>query len=272
MLTTNPTLGNGPNAHSSHSLQPLLAPRSIVLVGASLRPDAAGNDMVLQLLQSGYQGRVYAVNPKYDEVEGIPCFPSLADLPDPVDLCVMAVGNNRLESAVKDAAQRGIRAAVLFGSVYLQDDGDPPLRDRIRRIASDAGMLLCGGNSMGFYNLDENLFVFPQHIQRELVAGGVTYISQSGSALTGVLWNNQKIRFNLAISSGQEITCTVADYMDYALDLPSTRVISIFLEAVRHPAQFIKVLEKANQKQIPVIVLKAGRTEEAADHRRRYQE
>ena len=264
MQTAIHTTANREVEQSVHRLQPLLAPRSIALVGASLRAESAGNDMVLQLLQSGFGGRVYAVNPKYDQVAGIPCYPSLFDLPETVDLCVMAVGNRRLEDSLREATACGVRAAVLFGSVHLEDDTDPPLRTRLRAIAEEAGLLLCGGNSMGFYNLDHSLFVFPQHIHRKLVPGAVTYISQSGSALTGLLWNNRKLRFNLAISSGQEITNTVADYMDYALEQPSTRVIALFLEAVREPEKFVAALRKANEKEIPVVVLKAGRTEAAA--------
>ena len=133
-----------PISLDQHRLSPLLAPRSIALVGASTRVDVAGNDMVLQLLESGYQGRVYAVNPKYDEVEGIPCYPSLADLPESVDLCVLAIGNNRLEETLEQTIALGIRAAVLFGSAYMEDDQDPCLRERIRAMALDSGLQLCG--------------------------------------------------------------------------------------------------------------------------------
>ena len=80
------TTANREVEQSVHRLQPLLAPCSIALVGASLRAESAGNDMVLQLLQSGFGGRVYAVNPKYNQVAGIPCYPSLSDLPETVDL------------------------------------------------------------------------------------------------------------------------------------------------------------------------------------------
>ena len=82
MLTATETTLHWTNPEDQHRLTPLLAPRSIALVGASTKLDVAGNDMVLQLLESGYQGRIYAVNPKYEEVEGVPCYPSLADLPE----------------------------------------------------------------------------------------------------------------------------------------------------------------------------------------------
>ncbi|WP_372741429.1 acetate--CoA ligase family protein [Neptunomonas sp.] len=252
------------NLTDQHRLAPLLAPQSIALVGASLQMDVAGNDMILELLQSGYQGKIYPVNPKYAEVEGMLCFPSLSALPESVDLVVLAIGNQRLEAQLKEAIRVGAKAVVIFGSGHLEEDIDQPLLERIRQLANDSNIPVCGGNCMGFYNLDRQIRVFPQHIDRPFRSGGVTFISQSGSVLTSLLWNDQKLRFNLAVSTGQELVTTAEDYMDYALEQPSTRVIAIFLESARHPKRFIEALQKANEKNIPVVILKAGRTEVAA--------
>ncbi|MDO6459611.1 acetate--CoA ligase family protein [Granulosicoccaceae sp. 1_MG-2023] len=247
-----------------HRLEPLLAPRSIALVGASLTLDVAGNDMILELLQSGYEGDIYPVNPKYTEVEGLRCYPSLAELPGPVDLVVLAIGNKRLEAQFKEAIRHGARAAVIFGSGHLEEDLSPLLLERLRRLATEADIPVCGGNCMGFYNLDKQIRVFPQHIDRRFSGGGVTLISQSGSVLTSLLWNDLKLSYNLAVSTGQELVTTVEEYMDYALEQASTRVIALFLESARNPERFAAVLAKAQEKQIPVVVLKAGRTEASA--------
>jgi len=245
-------------------LRPLLSPESVALVGASITPDAAGNDMLLEILASGYKGGVYAVNPKYEEVQGIKCYPSLKDLPVVVDLVVLAIGNARLEAQLKEVIGLGIKAAVLFGSAYLENDSEPPLMARIAQLANDANMVICGAGAMGFYNLGENLRIFPQHIDRTFHPGNVAFISHSGSVMTALLWNNQKLNFNLAVSTGQELVTTAADYLDYMLDMPTTKVVAIFLEAVRDPQEFVQCLEKARVKQIPIVVLKAGRTEESA--------
>ncbi len=246
------------------NLEPLLNPKSIAFVGASTKKDVAGNDMLLEIKHSGFTGHIYGVNPKYKNVEGIKCYPSLTDLPEIVDLVVLAIGNTRLEAQLKEAVNLGIRAAVLFGSAFLEDDFTPPLMQRIAEIAQKANMPICGAGGMGFYNLDANLRIFPQYINTTFQNGGVTYISQSGSALTSLLWNNQKIKFNLAVSTGQELITSASDYLDYALDLPTTKVIAFFLESVRDPEGFMKALGKARKKEIPVIVLKAGRTEASA--------
>jgi acyl-CoA synthetase (NDP forming) len=246
------------------NLDLLLNPKSIAFVGASSKADAAGNDMLLEVLVSGYDGRIYCVNPKYEEVEGIKCYPSLADLPEKVDLVVLAIGNARLEEQLKSGINLGIGAAVLFGSAYLEDEVDPPLMQRIAKLAQKANLPICGAGGMGFYNLGIHLRIFPQYTPKIFQEGNVTYISQSGSALTALLWNNQFIHFNLAISTGQELVTTASDYLDYALDLPTTKVVALFLESVRDPEGFTQALKKAQKKEIPIIVLKAGRTEASA--------
>lgn len=249
-----------------HPLNALLAASSVALVGVSLQADTAGNDMLLELRQSGYKGAVYLVNPKYIEIAGIRCYASVSELPEAPDLTVLAVANSRLEALVNESIARGTKALVLFGSAHLEEEEgtDTKLVDRIRQMATNAGIPVCGANCMGFYNHDVGLRVFPQYLPRSLAAGHVAYISQSGSALTALLWNNRKLRFNLAVSSGQEIVTSAADYLDYALEMPTTRVVAMFLEAIRDPVTFAKGLEKARARKIPVVVLKVGRTEASA--------
>lgn len=251
---------------AKHPLNALLAPASVALVGVSPQADSTGNDMLLELRQSGYRGTGYLVNPKYTEIAGIRCYGSVSELPEAPDLTVLAVANSRLEGLVRESIARGTRALVLFGSAHLDEDGgtSTKLVDRVREIAASAGIPVCGANCMGFYNHDAGLRVFPQYLPRTLAAGHVAYISQSGSALTALLWNDRKLRFNLAISSGQEIITTAADYLDYALEMPSTRVVAMFLETIRDPDSFAKALEKARLRQIPIVVLKVGRTEASA--------
>ena len=249
-----------------HRLSRLLAPRSVALVGASQVPNVAGNDMVLELEVSRYRGAVYPVNPKYDEVEGRPCFAGLADLPEVPDLAVLGIGNAGLEAQVDAAIELGVGGLVIPGSVILPTDtADDSLRRRIRDKATAADLPIVGGNCMGFYNVEHWFRAFPFNRPYELQEGGVTLIAQSGSVLTALLWNDQKLRFNLAVSPGQELVTTTAEYMDYALDQDSTRVITLFVETVRRPDAFIAALRKAAERDIPVVALKAGRSPAAAE-------
>ncbi len=247
-----------------HRLDSLLNPQSIALVGASNQLDSVGNDMLLEMHRSGYKGRTYAVNPKYREIEGFACFPSLSALPEKVDMAMLALSNERIEAALDEVIRLGIRAVIIFSSGILANEAGSTLIQRLHRKAQQAGVVVCGVNCMGFYNHDCSLRAFIQYLPRDLAQGHVTYLSQSGSALTALLWNDQKLKFNLAASTGQELNTTVADFMDYALQQDSTRVIALFLETVRDPELFVATLAKAKDRGIPIIVLKAGRTESGA--------
>ena len=248
-----------------HRLTRLLAPASVALVGASTTPNTPGNDMVLELQVSRYPGTVYPVNPQYGEVEGFECYADLAQLPEVPDLAVLSVGNDRLEEQVAAAVDLGVGGLVIPGSALLpSDDGESTLRARIQTLALAADLPIVGGNCMGFYNVEAWFRAFPFHRPYELQQGGVTLIAQSGSVLTSLLWNNQKLRFNLAISPGQELVTTASEYMDYALEQDSTRVIALFIESVRRPEAFVRVLQKAAARDVPVVALKAGRTPQAA--------
>jgi acyl-CoA synthetase (NDP forming) len=247
-----------------HRLDCLLKPKSIALVGASNQRDSVGNEMLLEMRRSGYAGRIYPVNPKYQEIEGYACFPSLSALPETVDLAMLALSNERLEATVDEVIRLGIRAVIIFSSGILANETESTLIARLQHKAAQSGVVVCGVNCMGFYNHDHALRAFIQYLPRDLQPGHITYLSQSGSALTALLWNDQKLKFNLAVSTGQELNTSVADFMDYALQQESTRVIALFLETVRDPAMFVAALSKARDKAIPIVVLKAGRTESGA--------
>ncbi|KAA3448225.1 CoA-binding protein [Mesorhizobium sp. SARCC-RB16n] len=248
----------------THRLEPLLAPRSIAFVGASPRAGTPGNDMLRMIEKAGFTGKIYPVNPKYEQIEQYQCWPSIAALPNLVDLAVLSVANSRLEETVREVVKAKARAAVIFGSGYLENDINPPLTERISRLARDAGLEICGGNCMGFYNDAAKVWAAAFATEREALPGNITFISHAGSAYGALVHNDRRFRFNLAVSAGQELTTTAADYMDYALEQPETRVIGLFLEEVRNPQAFVAALEKAAAKAIPVVVLKVGRTEASA--------
>lgn len=246
----------------THRLAPLLAPASIAFVGASAKPNSPGNDMLRMIRRGGFQGAVHAVNPNYSEVEGFSCLPSLSAIATPVDLAVLSVANHRLEAALEEAIAIKARAAVIFASGHVA--GDPDLPARLAAKAKAAGMQICGGNCMGYYNDSAQTWAVGFPSPREPGHGSITYLAQSGSAFGVLAHNDPRFAFNLVVSSGQELTTTVADYMDYALDLPSTKVIGLFLETVRDPQGFVRALARAATQGIPVVALKVGRTEAAA--------
>jgi acetate---CoA ligase (ADP-forming) len=242
-------------------LAAMLEARSVAVVGASARPGSFGDQLLAQLLQGGFQGAVHPVNPRYPEVLGLPCHRSLAEVPGPVDLAVLGVPNAALEGQLAAAAAGGIPAAVIFASCQDPEPAaqGPPLVERLRRIARDAGMAVCGGNGMGFFNLDHSLRVCGYPEPADLPCGPVAVVTHSGSVFSALLHNDRGLRFNLVVSAGMELVTTAADYLDHALELPSTRVVALFLETVRDPAAFRAALAKAAARGIPVVALKVGR-------------
>ncbi|MDX6750391.1 acetate--CoA ligase family protein [Geminicoccaceae bacterium 1502E] len=247
-----------------HELDGLLRPASIAFVGASVRPNTPGNSMIRAAARDGYQGRVYAINPKYQIVEGVPCFPDLASLPERVDHVVLGVGNEHLEQGLLDAVRHGARAVTIFASCDLTGAADDGLAARLAKIARDAGVVICGGNGLGFCNPQIGLRVCGYPADMPMKPGGVALITQSGSAFSALTNSDQRLKFALCVSSGRELTTTAADYLDWILDQPATRVVGMFLEAARDPARFARALEKADRLGIPVVVLKVGRTELSA--------
>ena len=250
------------SALSSHALTPMLAPHSVALVGASRKRNSVGNDMIRNIIASGFDGAVYPVNPSYAQLYGYACLPSLADLPKPVDLAVLSVPNRVLEHVVTEAIAAGARSLVIFASAELE--GNAALRDRIAALARAAQVPICGANCMGFFNPRHPIRAFSAFHPEPLEVGGLTLIAQSGSLLQALLFNDERLKFNLAISTGQELVTTAADFMDYSLDQPETRCIAMVLESIRDPQAFVAALQKARDHSVPVIVLKLGRTEAGA--------
>jgi acetate---CoA ligase (ADP-forming) len=137
----------------------------------------------------------------------------------------------------------------------------PPLTERLATIAREAGMAVCGGNCMGFANLERRVRALGFYEPKDAPVGGVTFLSHSGSAFSAMIHNDRALGLNLAVSAGQEFVSTVADYLRYALRLESTRVVGLFIETVRDPAGFRDALALANERDIPVVALKVGREE-----------
>lgn len=245
---------------TGHRLDPLLRPASIAFVGASARPDTPGNTMIKVAAADGYPGCIYAVNPKAAEIEGVPCFPDLASLPERVEHVVIGLGDTLVERALAEAIAHGARAATIFAGCDLTDAGDPGLVGRLAAMAREAGVAICGANSMGFLNPQIGLRVtgFPSSVG--LKPGAAALITQSGSAFSALAYNDQRLKFSICVSSGREMTATAEDYMDWALDQPETRALGLFLEAARAPERFVEVLAKAARRGVPVVALKVGRT------------
>jgi acetate---CoA ligase (ADP-forming) len=253
------------NESADAGLRSMLEAQSVAVVGASARPNTAGNQMLHQLVAGGFSGRVAPVNPKYEEIDGLACYASLAEIPFDVDLAILGVPNVALEEQMEQVGKQGIPSVVIFASGYLDDAEDSTLIDRLRDIAVANGITVCGGNCMGFANFERRLRALAFAEDEELEPGPITWITHSGSAFTALLHNDRRLRFNLAVSTGQELTTTMADYLRYAVSQPSTGAVALFLETVRDPDNFRGALGAAAEADVPVVALKVGRSERARE-------
>lgn len=251
-------------APSPTALESMLEARSVALVGASPRPGTFGQRMVEEVTRSPARPRVYLVNPKYAQVGARRCYPSLADLPEPVDLVLLGVRDDALEQQLSLAAARGDRSAVIFGNAHEGPGSHPPdpagpaLRDRLAGIARGAGMELCGAGCMGFVNVSRGLRAIGYTEASPLPAGPVALITHSGSVFSALLRARRGLAFSLAVSSGQELVTAAPAYLEYALRLPQTRVLALVLEAMRDAGRLRRVLASAADRDIPVVLLTVG--------------
>ena len=247
-----------------HRLQTLLCPRSVAVVGASPKRETFGWTSWRAAVDIGFEGDLFLVNPGYEDIDGLRCYPDLASIGRPVEHAMLNVANARLESVFDQAIAAGVPAVTIFASGYLEGDGDPPLLDRMKAKAREAGLLVCGGNGSGFVNRAEKVQVTLAGGRGGLDVGPVAMISQSGSVYLGMVQTDGRLGFNLTVSSGQEIATTAADYMDYALELDSTRAICLFVETVRDAEGFRAAADKAFERGVPVVALKTARTRASA--------
>ncbi|HEX4944126.1 MAG TPA: acetate--CoA ligase family protein, partial [Usitatibacteraceae bacterium] len=248
----------------SHRLDSLLRPRSIAVLGATERVGTVGRNTVENLLKGGFRGPLFAVNPGYATVCSVPCFPSLAALPERVEHVIFAIGDARIEAALDDVIDHGARAVTLMSSLILAEDREPLLRDRVAAKLRAASLLACGANGMGFYNFADGIWGCGFRTRTHARGGNVAYISHSGSGMCGIVDSEERIDFNLVVSTGQELIVAMDEYLDFALEQPGTRVVGLFMETARNPEGLIRGFEKARQRGIPIVALKVGRTELAA--------
>ncbi|HWA42846.1 MAG TPA: acetate--CoA ligase family protein [Hypericibacter adhaerens] len=251
------------SGRAAHRLAPLLDARSIAVVGASERANSFGLRLSQAVLSAGYEGQISFVNPKQDSILGRRCHRSIAELEHAPDLAILGVGAVNLEAALLAAIERGARSAVIFDACHGEAAAGGPLLARLRDIAHEARIPVCGGAGMGLVNLPTRC-VASFYPAGHLKPGGITLIAHSGSVFTVLAMNDPRYRFDLMVSPGQEIGATADEYIDYAIGRPTTKVIALFLETARNPQGFLESLRRAQAAHIPVVICKVGRCEQSA--------
>ncbi|MDE3192601.1 MAG: acetate--CoA ligase family protein [Chloroflexota bacterium] len=249
----------------AHRLAPLFSARSIAVVGASEQGYGAGPGNALRAI--GYDGRWYPVNPKRLEVQGVRCYPDVADIPERIDLAVIVVGRDRVPATLAACAERGARAAVVVSAGFAESgERGAQLQRELSRVARDRGVLVVGPNCFGVASLVTRSAGFTGHGLGSARRGSVAVLSNSGGLLNEVIsyGNARGIAFSHLASTGNEAGVTGADVLDFYVDDPATEVVLAILETVRDPRLFVEVADRARTAGKPIVVLKIGSSEKAA--------
>ena len=235
----------------------LLLPRSLAVVGASPRNVAA----VETVVASGV--RAWGVNPGRDEVAGLRCYPTVADLPEVPELAFLMVNHERVEAAFDEAAAAGVRAFVVPGVGAEAGTAAKETTERLAARARELDAVLLGPNCMGFF-VPGGPAAWIGRPQDTTASGHVAVLCQSGSLADAFLSLGGRIGLRCVVSSGAEAVTDAADFLAFFAEDPSTLAVGLFLETVRRPDAFVDALRRCAEAGKPVVCLKVGRSEAAA--------
>ncbi|HXE75765.1 MAG TPA: acetate--CoA ligase family protein [Candidatus Xenobia bacterium] len=253
-------------AGARRPLDALFRPASVALVGASTDKNNVGRQILDNLLEFGYPGPVYAVNPRAESVAGLPAYPSLRAIEAPLDLAVLIVPRHAVLPVVEECVEKRVRGLVVITAGFRELDAEGArMEAELRRRARQAGIPLLGPNCMGLFNTEAgvrlDLTFSPVHPQ----PGGIAFLSQSGALGAEILTlaETERLGFSLFASLGNEAVVSHLDALEYAADDANTRVIALYLETFSDPERFLRVVSEVTHAK-PVVCLKGGRTESGA--------
>jgi len=262
-LTAKPDPSSDVYRSESHPLDPLFAPHSVAVIGASERPGSVGRSVLWNLLSSPFGGTVFPVNAKRPNVLGIKTYPKVSDLPDKVDLVVVTTPADTVPDLLTESVEFGIPAGIVISAGFKEHgQHGKELEDRITQIIRGK-MRLIGPNCLGVMNPIRGLnATFAHTIARP---GNVAFISQSGALLTAILdWSlRENVGFSSFVSTGSMLDVNWGDLIDYFGSDPRTHSIVIYMESIGDARAFLSAAREVSLTK-PIIVIKAGRTAQAA--------
>ena len=243
------------------NLNKLLKPTSVAVIGASEK-EGFGGDVCRNILSYVEdRSHVYFIHPKRDSVFGIPCYKSISDVPENVDLMIICTSQKTVIPLLQEGAKKGVGGAVVFASGYGEvgtAEGKQNEAELIA-VAKELDIAVMGPNCAGFVNYIDNVQAFAFISAKRDRKGSVGVVSQSGQLCLSMM-DDPGMRFSYNISAGNGKIVQMEDYMDFLVDDEDTKVVSIYIEGVKNADKFAAVLKKAAEKRKPVVILKAGRS------------
>ena len=252
-------------ADQRSSIHNMLNPRSIAVVGASPRM-AYGGRMLAAALKASARVNVYPVNPRYEEVQGVQCYPSVTSLPETPDVVCVVVSSEQVLDVLNESHQKGTKAAVVI-SAGFSERGTQEGRDlqaQVAAFARESGLRISGPNCLGLANVKDDIWVSASSRGAEGLGGSVGLVCQSGASAFGPFLNraiDSGIGLSYIISTGNEADLDFSDFVRYLLDDDDTKVIAGFVEGFKDAKKFIEVAKLAAERGKPIILIKIGRSE-----------
>lgn len=247
-------------------LKYFLSPRSIAIVGASSKFDSISGKPLRFLQEQGYEGKVFPVNPKYDELLGVKCYKSVLDIPDEVDLALLAVNYKLVLPMLEQCVQKGVMFASVFASGFAESGQEGKvLQQKIGALAREAGIGVCGPNCQGSIDLRTKAiggFSASMGI-KPLIDGPIGYVTQSGALGYSIfsLAQESGVGFSFVASTGNEVDLHTLDFTEYMLEDPGTKMVIAYLEGIKDGRQFARLADRGLVLGKPIVALKVGRSE-----------
>lgn len=257
-------------ARNSSPLEIVFNPQSVAIIGASANPIKPSGQPLIALLNNGYAGQVYPVNPKYDELLGVKCYPRVSDIPGEVDMAIIAVPAAITMPALEECAAKGVKVAVIFTSGFAEvGEEGASIQQEMTALAQRSGMRIVGPNCMGLVNNLNNLmatFFLLKLPTAPIIPNVLGFVSQSGGfgSLIYFLVEEAGLGFTYYVSSGNEADLDFSDYLAYMASDPNVKVLGGYLEGVRDGSKLLAAADLALAHEKPIMILKAGRNPSAA--------
>ncbi|MHA2182631.1 MAG: acetate--CoA ligase family protein, partial [Promethearchaeota archaeon] len=237
-------------------------PASIAVIGASSTKGKVGNTVLNNIINSGYDGKIFPINPRADNVRELPCYKSVLDVPEDVDIAIFVIPGKFVNPAAEECGKKGVKGLIVISAGFKEIGGEGVEREEeLIQIGKKYHMRILGPNCLGFIGLNYN-GSFAAETPKE---GGIAMISQSGAMLTGMMDYSmtQAFGFSCNISLGNKADLGAVDFIEFLAEDENTSVILCYLESITDGKKFLEILPKATRKK-PIVILKSGVSEAGA--------
>lgn len=255
------------NEARRENLRYLFNPHSIGILGASADLNKVSGRPLAYMLRFGYPGRIYPINPKYTEIAGVPCYPSIQEVPGEIDVLMVIIPANEVLGNLEAGLEKGVKAAIIISGGFAETGQEGrALQQELTSFARRTGMLIYGPNTTGFLSLvHRSVATFSQSLEviKEMVPGRTGLITQSGAFGAAIFVRAMRVGLGIShwAATGNEADLEFCDFLDYMVEDQHTRVIAGFLAGVEDGQKLLRGLKGAAQEGKPVVLLKVGGTE-----------